>query len=75
MSDLNISDDVPKLEAPVSFLNTNNSALIWILVAFVEKEKNTQKKQSCGAGWLRTDGEDGNLKQSLITNVVEKFHF
>lgn len=50
MSDLNILDDVPKLEAPVPFLNTNNSALIWILVPF-EKKKNSE----CvlGRGWKR----------------------
>lgn len=44
MSDLNISDGVPKLEAPVLFLNTNNSTLIRILVPF-EKKTKKQKKQ------------------------------
>lgn len=59
MSDLNISDVVPRLRVKPAHstpLNANNFALIWILVAF--KGNINAVSLFCGVGPLRVRGEE-----------------
>lgn len=59
MSDLNISDVVPNLGVKLqhsTVLNTNNFALIWILVTFKGKHQHSESVLWCWAteSWRRT---------------------
>lgn len=71
MSDLNISDVVPKLRVKPAHstpLNANNFALIWILVAF--KGNINAVSLFCGVGPLRVRGEE--LPEQLKDGIQKK---
>lgn len=73
MSDLNISDVLPKLRVKLQHgtaLNTNNFALIWILVAF--KGNINTMNLLCDVGPLRAKG--GELPQQLIDYIWKSLH-